>query len=105
MNRSNHTSYEGFRRKNSLNMFDGPPDQSPPDLTFIKAKHKEDLKLVENLSMELEKISKRSVGCRSMGGGNCSLHVFGCEDHNDSKLFGSKNKHTTSLQHLDLELE
>lgn len=53
MNRTTRSSYEGFRRKNSLNTLDQSTNSNPSEITYMRSKHKEDLKLVENMSMEL----------------------------------------------------
>lgn len=59
MNKGNKSSYERFRRKSSLNSFDNT-QSSTPDLSFMKNKRHQDLKEVEDLSMELEKITQKS---------------------------------------------
>lgn len=102
MKRVNKTSYEGFRRKNSLNSFDQTNSVHTNELTFIKNKHKEDLELVENMSMELEKLSKRSVGSHSFCDPTTSHHSEYTEEPVDFK-FNSKTKHTTSLRNIDQE--
>jgi hypothetical protein len=51
MSKSQNSSYEGFRRKSSLNSHESISIH-PSELSLLSIR-KEDLKLVENLSMEL----------------------------------------------------
>lgn len=64
MSKPHNSSYEGFRRKTSLNSQEITKSTTPLDLSSLKFKT-EDMKLVENLSMELDNISKRSLTPRS----------------------------------------
>lgn len=103
MSRGTRTSYEGFRRKNSLNSFDQGKSTNPSDLTFIRNRHREDLEMVENMSMELEKLSKRSL-CSHSFCDQTTSHLGHHEEAFDFK-FNSKTMHTTSLKNIELEEE
>lgn len=53
MNRSTRSSYEGFRRKSSLNTLDHSSNSQASEAVHTRTRHREDLKLVENISQEL----------------------------------------------------
>lgn len=65
MSKSNNFSYEGFRRKNSLNSIDNYRNSTSPDVSFMKLKHNEHLSEMDELSMQLDSLSKRTHSSRS----------------------------------------
>lgn len=65
MSKGTNSSYEGFRRKNSLNSIETHNNTSATDLTSLRFRHNEHLSEVENLSMQLEGLTKRSLSSRS----------------------------------------
>lgn len=65
MNKGNATSYEGFRRKSSLNSFEANKTSNSPDISLLKFKNNDQFSEVESLSMQLDSLSKRSLTARS----------------------------------------